>query len=211
MGLFDRKRNDYAESMPLYSVGLGQTLLVLGLGNIGKEYEDTRHNLGFMVLDHYRTTHDFSDWINKKDLACAISTGTAGSTRVILCKPTTFMNNSGEALQKMQHFYKINNAQTVVIYDELDIDFGTLRTRTSGSSAGHNGVKSIIAHSDDTFSRIRIGLGPKKPARMATADFVLQAFSDEQKEKLPKIIREACSLIDERTVGLLPDLTLKVD
>ena len=214
MGLFDRKQDTYYDSQPLYTLGNSKTLLVVGLGNIGKEFENNRHNVGFMVVEAYRKSHEFNDWMDKKDLKCQIVLGNVGSTRVILMKPTTMMNLSSEALQNIQRFYKIDNTDTLVVYDELDIDFGTIRTRVGGSSAGHNGVKSLIKHSGDStiggFGRLRIGVGPKKPARMATADFVLQDFSDEQSELLPKIIREACALIDERTVGPLSEITTNV-
>jgi peptidyl-tRNA hydrolase, PTH1 family len=210
MGLFDRKRTDYTDSQPLYSIGFGQSLLVMGLGNVGKEYAGTRHNIGFEVLDYYRTTHDFSGWVHKSDLKCHLSTGNVGSTRVLLVKPTTYMNLSGECLQTVQAFYKLTNADTLVVHDELDLEFGTLRTRSGGSSAGHNGIKSLLSVGDDSFSRVRIGIGPKTPEQMEAADYVLQQFSVTQKEKLPKIIREACSLIDERTAGPLTDLTLNI-
>lgn len=214
MGLFDRKKTNYYESQPLYTLGNSQTILVVGLGNMGREYVDTRHNIGFMTVDRYKESHDFSSWMEKKDLSCYMSMGNVGSTRVLLIKPTTMMNLSGEAVQKVMHFYKLQSEDMLVIYDELDIEFGTIRTRNGGSSGGHNGIKSILTHATDTFGRIRIGIGPNPPAggtkRIATADFVLQEFSEDQKSTLPKIIREACALIDERTVGPLNDHTLKV-
>lgn len=210
MGLFDRKKTSYHESQPLYTLGNSQTLLVVGLGNVGKEYMQTRHNVGFMTVDRYRVSHEFTDWIEKKDLSCYMATGDVGSTRVILIKPTTMMNLSGEAVQKVMHFYKLQSADALVIYDELDINFGTIRTRNGGSSGGHNGIKSLLQHLDDSFGRIRIGIGPKTPSRIATADFVLQNFNDEQQQALPKIIREACAMIDERTVGPLADRTVPV-
>ncbi|HMT56259.1 MAG TPA: aminoacyl-tRNA hydrolase [Candidatus Saccharibacteria bacterium] len=214
MGLFDRKKTSYYESQPLYTLGNSQTLLVVGLGNAGKQYTQNRHNAGFMTVDRYHDSHDFSDWIEKKDLRCLMAIGDVGSTRVILIKPTTMMNLSGEAVQKVMHFYKLQGADTLVVYDELDIDFGVIRTRNGGSSGGHNGIKSLLAHTDDTFGRIRIGIGPNPPAggskKISTANFVLQDFSPEQKEALPKIIREACAMIDERTVGPLADRTVPV-
>ncbi|MCA9346358.1 aminoacyl-tRNA hydrolase [Candidatus Saccharibacteria bacterium] len=210
MGLFDRKQDTYYDSQPLYTLGNSKTLLVVGLGNIGKEFENNRHNVGFMVVEAYRKSHEFNDWMDKKDLKCQIVLGNVGSTRVILMKPTTMMNLSGEALQNIQRFYKIDNADTLVVYDELDIDFGTIRTRVGGSSAGHNGVKSIIQHIGENFGRIRVGIGPKKPARIATADFVLQNFSDDQNALIPKITREVCAIIDERTVGPIQEFTFEI-
>ena len=210
MGLFDRKKTSVDNVAPLYTVSNSQTLLIIGLGNPGTEYINNRHNLGFMVLDKYQTSHDFSGWVTKKDLDCELSTGQIGSTRVILAKPTTFMNNSGDSTQKLQHFYKIYNQATVVVHDELDVDFGTIRTRYGGSSAGHNGIKSISELLGEDYGRIRTGIGPKKPARIDSADFVLQDFSAEQQELLPKIINEACSLLDEATTGQLPEHTVTI-
>ena len=210
MGLFDRKKTSIDNVAPLYTVSNSQTLLIIGLGNPGPEYTNNRHNMGFMVLDRYQTSHDFSGWVAKKDLNCELSTGQIGSTRIILAKPTTFMNNSGDCAQKLQHFYKIYNQATVVVHDELDVDFGTIRTRYGGSSAGHNGIKSISGILGEDYGRIRVGIGPKKPIKIDSADFVLQDFSKEQKELLPKIINEARSFLDEATAGKLPEHTVTV-
>ncbi|MCA9324154.1 aminoacyl-tRNA hydrolase [Candidatus Saccharibacteria bacterium] len=218
MGLFDRKKENYSDSIPLYTLGNSQNLLVVGLGNIGAKYAKTRHNAGFMALDRYKDSHEFSNWIEKKDLKCLIATGNVGSTRVILVKPTTMMNISGEAVGAVQRFYKIQNADTVVVYDELDIDFGTIRARIGGSSGGHNGVKSLISiigdQPDGGFGRIRIGIGPKPStggqSKIDSADFVLQNFSDDEQVILPKIIKEVCALIDERTTGPLQEATIKI-
>src|SRR3954466_13229166 len=141
MALFDRKK-EYSSGAPLYTVGSNRTVLIIGLGNPGKEYESTRHNVGFAVLDDFAVRNDFPGWINKTDLKCLISSQNLGQNRVILCKPTTFMNESGEAAQAVQRFYRIYNSDTVAVYDELAIKFGQIRTRVGGSDAGHNGIKS---------------------------------------------------------------------
>jgi PTH1 family peptidyl-tRNA hydrolase len=210
MGLFDRKKTTFDSVAPLYTVGNSKTLLVIGLGNPGAKYTTNRHNLGFMVLDKYQTSHDFSGWVSKKDLDCELSIGQIGSTRVILAKPITFMNNSGDAAQKLQKFYRIYNQETVVVQDELDVEFGTIRTRIGGGSAGHNGIKSISEILGEDYGRIRIGIGPKTHEKMDSADFVLQDFSKDQLELLPKIINEACSLLDEATTGTLPEHTVTI-
>ncbi len=211
MGLFDRKQNVYSDTLPLYSIGNSKTLLVVGLGNVGREYMQNRHNVGFMAVDRYKASHELSEWIEKKDLQCYMSTGDVGSTRVILIKPTTMMNLSGDAVQKVQHFYKVDATDLLVVYDELDVPFGTLRTRIGGGSAGHNGIKSLLSHVPEDFGRIRIGIGPKPHAEMDSAAFVLQNFSADQKNSLEKILREVCVLIDERTVGPLSDQTIHLD
>ena len=210
MGLFDRKKTSFYDSQPYYTIGNERTLLVIGLGNPGKEYSANRHNVGFMVLNKYHSTHDFSGWNLKKDLQAVISTGQVGSTRVILAKPTTFMNNSGEAAQKIQKFYRIYNQDTVVIYDDIDVNFGTIRTRTGGGTAGHNGVKSLSHILGEDYGRIRVGIGPKKPAQIDSADFVLKDFTKSEQENIPKILNEVCSLTDEATVGALPEHTVSI-
>ncbi len=210
MGLFDRQKTNYTMHAPLYSLGNSKTLLVIGLGNIGSEYHRTRHNIGFAAVDRYKESHDFSDWVEKKDMQCYQATGQVGDTRVVLAKPTTFMNNSGEAAQKLQQFYKIANEDTLIVYDDLDVEFGSIRTRGNGGAAGHNGIKSLLTHVKDGFGRIRIGIGPKTHAKMDSADFVLQKFSENQEKDIPKILREVSALIDERSAGPLTDTTMNV-
>lgn len=211
MGLFDRKRTSFYDSQPFYTIGGERTLLVIGLGNPGVKYAANRHNIGFMALDRYRESQSFSNWTLKKDQEAMMANGQVGQTRVILMKPTTFMNESGRALQKVQQFYKIANSDTVAIFDELDVDFGTIRTRIGGSSAGHNGIKSLIHHVGDDFARVRVGIGPKKPKQIDSADFVLQDFKKSEQELIPKILREVSTIIDEATAGPLQELTMKVE
>lgn len=205
MGLFDRKKTSYYDSQPFYTIGEAKTLLVIGLGNPGDKYSGNRHNTGFMTVDKYHELHEFPGWTLKKDLKCEVSIGQVGNTKVILIKPTTFMNNSGESATLVQKFYKIYNTDTITVYDELDVEFGTIRTRTGGGSAGHNGIKSLTAHLGEDYGRIRIGIGPKAHEGMDSADFVLKDFSKEQKEILPKILKEACKFIDEATASNLPE------
>ncbi len=210
MGLFQRKKEEHTITQPLYSIGQSKSLLVVGLGNIGSNYAKNRHNAGFIAVDRYKSSHEFSDWVEKKDLQAYLSLGRVGSTRVLLAKPTTMMNASGEAVQRIQKFYKLSPEDTLILYDELDVDFGVIKTRSDGGSAGHNGIKSIIQHTNKNFGRVRIGIGPKKPEQIDSADFVLQNFNKDEQELLPKILRECSAIIDERTVGLLADNTIKV-
>lgn len=210
MGLFDRKRTSFYDSQPYYTIGGEKTLLVVGLGNPGDKYAANRHNVGFMALDRYIASQDFSGWSQKKDLECMFASGQVGQTRVILVKPSTFMNESGRAVQKVQQFYKIHNSDTVVVYDELDVDFGTIRTRIGGGSAGHNGIKSLSQTIGEDFGRIRVGIGPKSPAQIDSADYVLQDFSKKEQEVISKILREVSTIIDEVTAGPLVEHTLKV-
>lgn len=196
MSLFQRMPQT-SEPKQYYSVGLNKTVLLVGLGNSGTEYDDTRHNIGFACIDAFAQTNDFPAWTLKKDLKCQLSQLTMNDTRVILMKPTTFMNLSGEAVQATHHFYNIPESQIVIVYDELDIDFGTIRTRVGGTAAGHNGVKSVIQHLGENFGRVRIGIGPKKPAAIDSADFVLKKFTKTELSHLPELIREVSAILSE--------------
>jgi len=201
MALFQR-RPQVSDPVNYISIGLNKTVLVVGLGNMGAEYDGTRHNIGFDCVDYFVSkTNDMSDWINKKDLKCHMSTGNLGQTKVIAIKPTTFMNLSGEAVQAVMHYYKIPLERVVLIHDELDIKFGDIRTRVGGSSAGHNGVKSVTEHAGEETGRIRIGVGPKKPAQIDSADFVLGKFSDKELKQLSNLRRESLAILTEWVYG----------
>lgn len=207
MALF-QKKPDISSNLPLYTLGAHKTILVIGLGNPGKEHTGSRHNIGFEVLDEFARKNDFPGWVAKKDLKCQLSVQNLGENRVVLCKPATFMNNSGEAAQAVQRFYRAYNQTTLAVYDELAIGFGQLRTRLGGSDAGHNGVKSLIQHIGDDFGRLRIGVGSAASAKADAASFVLGVFSKKEQESLPLIVREAGALITEYIFsGELPHQT----
>jgi len=197
MSLFQR-RPQLSNPVNYITVGLNKTVLIVGLGNPGREYDETRNNIGFECVDEFvAKSSDMGGWVAKKDLKCLMSTGRLGETRVIAIKPTTFMNSSGEAVRAVSDFYKIHPSQTMVVHDELDIPFGQIRTRVGGSSAGHNGIKSLIEHIGEDFGRVRVGIGPKEPEQIDSADFVLQKFSKEQQAELPALKREANAILTE--------------
>lgn len=200
MGLFVREQNTGMEQ-PLYSVGLSKTILVVGLGNPGKEYDLTRHNVGFYSLDHFAKQNDFPSWVNKKDLKAHLSTHNLGQTHVILCKPSTFMNNSGDAVQAVQRFYKVSDADTVIVHDEIDIPFGQIRLRNGGGHAGHNGIKSIIAQGSPAAGRVRIGIANDFSGQADSADFVLGKFTAEEQKHLPALAQEINAILVEHIYG----------
>lgn len=200
MALFQRKPQA-GHSHQFYTLGLNKTVLIVGLGNVGREYDGTRHNVGFACVDRFAADQKFADWIEKKDLKCLMTSGMLGDTKVIVVKPTTMMNLSGDAVQAVAHFYKIDPSKIVAVYDELDVPFGQIRTRVGGGSAGHNGVKSLIATLGEGFGRVRVGIGPKVPEQMDTADFVLQKFSSEQAEQMPDLTRETSAILSEYAFG----------
>ena len=192
-----QKKPYVTSDVPAYTIGATKTLLIIGLGNPGKEYEGTRHNIGFAAVDQFAKQNDFPAWTDKKDLKCLITHTTLGESRVILCKPTTFMNLSGGTVHAVQRFYRVYNQQTLAVYDELAIPFGQLRTRVGGSDAGHNGVKSLIQHIGDDFSRLRFGIGSEAAKKIDSADYVLKKFSKEEQGQLPQILRESNALLAE--------------
>lgn len=198
MALFQRKP-DVSSNLPIYSLGLTKTLLIVGLGNVGKKYDGTRHNIGFAAVDALANNQDFDPWIEKKDLKCHITHKTIGDNRVILCKPTTFMNLSGEAVQAISHFYKVPLQQIVAVHDELDIPFGQIRTRTGGGSAGHNGIKSMTQHLGEEYGRVRIGVAAESP--METSDFVLAKFSQEEQSHIDALLKESNAILTEYIYG----------
>jgi peptidyl-tRNA hydrolase, PTH1 family len=201
MALFQR-RPQTSDPVNYYTVGQNKNILIVGLGNPGKEYDLTRHNTGFLCIDEFVAKIDeMEEWINKKDLKSLISGGRVGDKRVIAMKPTTFMNLSGEAVQAVTDFYKIHPDNIVVIHDELDIEFGQIRLRIGGSSAGHNGIKSVSKHIGEDYGRIRIGVGPKKPEQIASEDFVLQKFSAEEHKQLSNMKKEVGAILSEYIYG----------
>jgi peptidyl-tRNA hydrolase, PTH1 family len=205
---FFQKKPQIGDSKTFFTIGLNKTVLIVGLGNIGNEYDGTRHNIGFAAVDRFAQDHDFTGWTNKRDLKCHLATTQLGDTKVIIIKPTTLMNLSGEAVQAVVHFYKISQENIVVVHDELDVPFGQIRTRVGGGSAGHNGIKSVTAAVGEQYGRVRIGIGPKTHEQMDSADFVLAKFSAEQETQLKNLTREASAILSEYAYsGQLPHET----
>lgn len=201
MGLFQKKTPQYSSNAPLYTLGLQKTILIVGLGNPGKEYEDTRHNIGFETVDGFAKQYEFPDWTHKKDLKCLLTATVIGDSRIVLIKPVTFMNESGQAAQATMHFYKVPLSQVLVVHDELDIEFGQIRTRIGGSAAGHNGIKSLIQHLGEDFGRIRIGVHNDIAKKADSASFVLSKFSKEEQAHIPAMIKETNAMLSEYVHG----------
>ncbi len=187
-------------SMPItyYTSGQNNILILVGLGNPGNKYAGTRHNIGFDCLDHFVAKFsEMSEWVGKNDLKCLFSSGRIGESQVIAIKPTTYMNLSGESVASVLGFYKAQLEHLVVVHDELDIKFGQIRTRVGGQDAGHNGIKSISEHIGESFGRIRIGIGPKNPPEIDSADFVLQKFAVDEEKQLNNLRMECTAILSE--------------
>lgn len=159
MALF-QKQPIVQSTTPLYTLSSSRALLIVGLGNPEAQYDGTRHNVGFAALDNFAEGSSFDSWVNKKDLKSILNQKIFGTVRIILAKPTTYMNNSGEAVQAIASFYKVAPEDIIIVHDEIDIELGQIRTRIGGGSAGNNGIKSIIQHGYENAGRIRIGIGP---------------------------------------------------
>ncbi len=169
--------------------------LIVGLGNPGKEYERTRHNVGFMVIDELAKRFAISlDQLKFKGLFGA---GTVDGEKIILLKPLTYMNLSGESIRPLMDYYKIDIEDFIIMYDDLDLPIGKLRLRTKGSAGGHNGVKSTIAHlGTQDFNRIRIGIDRPKNG-MKVPDYVLGRFTNEEQSPLAETIQKSADACEE--------------
>lgn len=160
--------------------------LIAGLGNPGREYKETRHNVGFMALD--RLAARLNERFSKVESRALITRGLHQGKKLILAKPQTYMNESGSAVGALARFYKIDLPNLLVIYDDVDLPFGALRMRPAGGSAGQKGMKSIIERlGSENFPRLRIGIG-RPPGRMDAAAYVLQPFDRPEAAELPFIL-----------------------
>lgn len=175
------------------SSGVNAPRLIVGLGNPGETYRDTRHNIGFMVLDEIARRMGAA--FREEKRWCGL---VAKFTGGYLLKPLTFMNDSGRSVQSVGHFYKASPAQTLVVYDDVDLPLGRLRFRTSGSAAGHNGIRSLIsALGSDEFPRLKVGISPAdgRPAGDRMVGHVLGKFSAEEKPALQTVIQRAADAV----------------
>lgn len=168
--------------------------IIAGLGNPTREYEGTRHNIGFSVIEQLADQYNISMTEKKHKAICG--TGIIEGQKVLLLKPMTYMNLSGESIQDAVHFYKIDPEEDlIVIYDDIDLDVGRLRIRAKGSAGGHNGMKNIIAHlGTQIFSRIRVGVGAK-PKGWDLADYVLGRFPQEELPAIEEGKNAACQAV----------------
>lgn len=174
--------------------------IIVGLGNPGKEYEGTRHNVGFEVID--RIAEKYNIAVDTKKHRALIGKGMIGSEKVILAKPQTFMNLSGESVRSLLDYYKVDETEELlVIYDDISLENGQIRIRAKGSAGGHNGIKNIIAHlGGQEFPRIKVGVG-EKPSRYDLADYVLGHFSKSEQEQMEEGYDHALHAVEQITNG----------
>ena len=181
---------------------MAEPLLVVGLGNPGAQYAKTRHNLGFMIADVLAARMGAPFKVHKRSGA-EIVTGRLGHRPIVLAKPRCYMNESGRQVGPLAKFYSVDAGDVIVIHDELDIDFGTIRLKIGGGEGGHNGLRSVAnALGTKEFQRVRIGIG-RPPGRKDPAAFVLENFGSTERPEVPVICEQgadACELLVE--VGL---------
>lgn len=168
--------------------------LIVGLGNIGKEYEGTRHNIGFMVADELAKRWGITTWKNERSTMCAEH---RIPEKVFLIKPTTYMNLSGEAVGAFANFYNIDPEDIAVIQDDLDLPCGKLRIRRKGSAGGHNGIKSIQQHlGTGDFPRFKIGIGHPERNASAVIGHVLHRFGKEEQPLIEEAVKQMADAVE---------------
>ncbi len=168
--------------------------IIAGLGNPGREYEETRHNIGFLVVDELADRAGVR--LSDKKFKAIIARGRLGNESCLLMKPQTFMNLSGEAVGPSMGFYKATPKDVIVIHDDMDIEFGRLKLKVGGGHGGHNGLRSMLKHlPNDGFIRVRVGVS-RPPPRWDPADYVLSRFTAEELSSLDKAVNKAADAVE---------------
>jgi len=168
--------------------------LVVGLGNPGELYRATRHNIGYLVIDYLAQHYHIA--LRTRHLSALLGHGAIGGNDILLAKPGTFMNVSGEAVREVACLYQLSAEDIIVIHDDIDLEFGRIKIKAAGGSGGHRGVASICAALlRDTFIRIRLGIG-RPPPEHGTTEFVLQPFTDEEQQQLSAIVTSTAQCLE---------------
>ena len=177
------------------SFGGGVELLVVGLGNPDKKYENTRHNAGWLAIDAIAESLDCK--VDRVKFKSYVGECNIAGRKAMLMKPTTYMNNSGQAVVEAMNFYKISPENVIVLFDDISLDVGKMRIRSKGSDGGQRGMKSIIYLSGcDKFPRVKIGIGAKPAPEWDLADWVLSRFSDDEQKKLAQVFENAAKAVE---------------
>lgn len=191
--MFFKRNSNRTKSDLQGAVGAVQYIIV-GLGNPGKQYEYTRHNVGFLTLDELASQHGIK--VDRLRFKALCGMGEIAGKKVLLLKPQTFMNNSGEAVRDAMQFYKIPPERTIIMYDDITLDVGRIRIRRKGSDGGQKGMRSIIyLTGSDNYPRVRLGIGAKPHPEYDLADWVLSTFPKADGERLEQAISNACEAV----------------
>lgn len=178
-----------------YSILQVDMKLILAQGNPGSEYRDTRHNVGFRMLDSYTHQHDLA-WVEKTKFNAYVAEHSLAGEKILFVKPTTYYNDTGSAVRAIADFYKIDTSDILVLHDDIALPLGTIRTRDKGSSAGNNGIKSLNTHLGEHYLRMRIGIWSSLADRMQATAFVLGKFTTQEHELLSAQQATAEAIID---------------
>lgn len=171
--------------------------LIVGLGNPGDKYKNTRHNAGFMAVERLAKAFKFEDFKDAEKFKCQMTEGLIDGEKVLLAKPQTFMNLSGQSVQLLQNFYKLQPTDVLVIYDDVEIPLGSLRIREGGTSGGHNGMSSVLQElATLEVPRIRIGMKPETPFPGALEDYVLGKLSAVEKGMLKPVLEKIEGVVE---------------
>ena len=176
--------------------------LIIGLGNPGTEYARTRHNVGFVVLDHLCYTHAMQ-WNEKGKFKAEVAEGEIGSNRIMLAKPQTFMNGSGESVRTLVDFYKIKHHDILVIHDDADVEFGKARLVQGGNDGGHRGVVSLYQHGFEDTWRLKIGVSNERRQPGQAIDFVLTRFEQAEWDQLSHLMEAATRKVTDFAGGTI--------
>lgn len=170
--------------------------IIVGLGNPGEKYAKTRHNTGWLFIDYLSKIYNVD--VTKNNCDALVGEAKINGEKIVFVKPLTFMNLSGNSVAKIKKWYKVENKDIMIAFDDIDIPFGTFRYREKGSGGSHNGMKNIVQMlSSEEIPRIRIGLGGLKHEKQDMADFVLQRFKNDELEKLESVFLDASKVIEE--------------
>ena len=174
-------------------------IAIIGLGNPGREYNWTRHNIGFEVVGKLAYDNDIN--MNKEKYKAIVGEGRIGNEKVLLIQPLTYMNLSGDSVREFVNFYKLSPEQLIVIYDDISLSPGQIRIRKKGSAGGHNGIKNIIAHlGTQVFPRIKVGVG-EKPKKYDLADYVLSHFTKAERKEMEEGYQKAIQAVEKILAG----------
>lgn len=172
--------------------------LIVGLGNPGKKYNRTWHNIGFLAIDDIADTFNFDNFKSENKFKAEIATGQIGNNKIMLAKPQTYMNNSGESVGAIAKYYKIKPEDIIIIHDDIDLPLERMKIASESSAGGHNGIKSIIQHlKTKSFLRIKIGVATPKKEKMDSANYVLSKVGLLQSGKIKEIIKKTTSAVEE--------------
>jgi len=181
--------------------------LIVGLGNPGDQYKNTRHNAGFMAVDHLAEVFGFEKFKETDKFKAQLTEGLIGGEKVILAKPQTFMNLSGQAVQLLYNYYKLQPTDLLVIYDDVEIPLGGLRIREGGTSGGHNGISSVLQElATLEIPRIRIGIKPEKPFMGALEDYVLGSLTKKEEAGFEKVFESLPKIIESILAGGMEEI-----